>query len=245
MKSWGKPMVGCVLIVFIAIFVCCSEKADTQVTTADAGMAVSGEKITYAIKQLGIKAGEATLVYQGHASGEAEDIHLIVFTADGMNFYDQEKIYFNIQEFIPVRVERDLNIAGNKEKIVEHYEPEKNQIRIVKTVGRSTKEQVVKKEGPVDNIYCFIYRYRKNGLLAVNESLNLRLPTRDVVMKAVEQTKLKAGREFYEVCHLQSDPDKYHVWFDVGPKRMPLRIDGAVGFGKTSMIMMKYESQGE
>ncbi len=240
MKIWTGTALGCLLVIWAPGQLPLALRAAGQ-SQAVAVVAV-GEKVTYSIKQLGITSGTATLVYQGQAPGEAADVHLIVFTADGMNFYDQEKIYFHHQSFLPMRVERDINIFGKKEKIIEYYEPDQERIRIVKTIGKATEEQIIKKAGPIDNIYCFIYRYRQNGQFALNEALNLRLPTQDVAMSIVDQPKLKVAGELYDAFYLQSHPEKYHIWFDGSEKKIPLRIDGAIGFGKTAMIMSKYEN---
>ncbi|MCB9758003.1 MAG: DUF3108 domain-containing protein [Candidatus Omnitrophica bacterium] len=202
-----------------------------------------GEKITYSIKQMGITAGEAVLSLEGPAVRDDKDYMLIVFKADGMNFFDLEKIYADPKTLLPQIVERDLNIFGNKEQIVEYYEPQNGKVRVVKTADGKVTEQVIKKEGLLDNIYCFIYRYRRDAEFKVADVLNINLPTMDLEITLEKTVKLSAAGKKYDAFFLRSDPSKYKLWFDAGVQKIPLRIDGAVGVGNTSMTMKSYESK--
>lgn len=202
-----------------------------------------GEKITYAIKQMGFKAGEAVLSFEGPATRENKDFMLIVFKASGMNFMDSEKIYADPQTLFPQIVERDLNIFGKKEQIVEYYEPQNGKVRVVKTASGKTTEQVITKKGELDNIYCFIYRYRRDADFKMGESLAINLPTMDLRIKLTEKVDVAAGGKNYQAFFMQSTPSKYKLWFDVSRQKIPLRIDGAVGVGSTTMTMKSYETR--
>lgn len=199
------------------------------------------EKITYNIRQYGIKVGTATLKFGGRCLLEGEDVLLITFKATGFNFLDEEKIYLDPVSFLPKRIERNLNIFGKKEKIIETYDPDGGKILIVKIKGDKRIERVIKKKGLIDNIYCFIYRYRRQGKFSKDESFEVNLPTRDVIISLEKRTKLKAAGKVFDAYFLQSKPRKYKIWFDSGPNKIPLRIDGAVGIAKTSMIMREYK----
>ncbi len=201
----------------------------------------SGEKITYAIKKFGIKAGDAVLVFEGKTVLEGRDVYLITFTADGFNFFDEEKIYVDPETFFPVRVERNINIFGNREKITEYYDPQKGRVRIVKSVGAKTIEQVIEKSGDIDNIYCFIYRYRRDGHFRTGDTMEIPLPTKDITIRLLKKNRIAAARKVYNAFFMQSNPRKYRVWFEDNDGKTPLRIDGATGFGNTAMIMRKYE----
>ena len=52
---------------------------------------------------------------------------------------------------------------------------------------------------------------------------------------------MAAGKEF-EAYNMSSISKKYRVWFDSSHKKIPLMIDGAVGFGHTTMIMKDYDN---
>jgi len=199
-----------------------------------------GEHIVYAIKKLGLKAGEATLTYAGPTHVNGRSANLIVFTAKGVNFYDEEKIFVDPVTFHPIQVQRDVDIWGKKEKIIEYYEA--GQVRIVKTAGDITEEQVIQKDDNLDNLYGFIYRYRRDGQFRLGEAMAMTLPTQDVMIKLSDMDKIKAGGDVYNAFYMQSDPKKYEVWFDSSPRRIPLRINGAVGFGNTSMQLREYQA---
>lgn len=200
----------------------------------------AGEKIVYTIKKFGLKAGEATLIFNGMTRMDGRDVYSITFTAKGFNFLDVEEIRADPKTFFPLRVERDINIFGRKEKITEHYEPRMGRVRIIKTAKGRVTEQVISKSEPLDNIYCFIYRYRRDGLFKIGDTSDIHLPTRDITVRLVKKKKLKAAAQIFDAFFMKSKPRKYKIWFDHGPGKIPLRIDGAVGFGKTAMVMKEY-----
>lgn len=204
-----------------------------------------GEVITYAIKKLAIKAGEATLTFDGPAEVKGQPVYLIIFKADGFNFYDEEKIYVDQQTFAPVMVSRDLNIFGSKEKITEEYLSKEGKIVISKTAGDKTTQQVIEKKGQIDNIYGTIYRYRAFGKFTPNDEVQLHLPTQDVKLKLEKTVAIKAAGKKYQAFYMSSMPSKYQVWFDVGEKKIPLEITGAVGMANTTMIMRSYSEGGK
>lgn len=205
---------------------------------------VKGERIEYSIRKMGVKAGEATLTFGGATQLDGKPAVLIIFKATAINFWDEEKIYIDPQTFLPIRVERDVNLWGKKEKIIENYLPSANGVKITKKAGNKTVEQVISKPGQLDNIYGFIYRYRRDGQFKIGDTLQMALPTQDVKLSLVEKEQLKAGNAVYDTYFMESNPKKYRVWFDSGERRIPLRIDGAVGFGSTSMIIQLYTHPG-
>jgi hypothetical protein len=159
----------------------------------------------------------------------------IDFVSKGMNFSDHEKIYLDPKRLTPLFIERDLNIFGKKEQIVEHYT--QGHLRIVKTAGGKTTEQAIDKPGWMDNIYAFIYRYRQSGTFQLNETLDINLPTKDLKIALVRKESMTIGRKKYDVLYMQSKPSKYKIWFDASEKKLPVRISGAVGLGNTAMVM--------
>ncbi len=194
-----------------------------------------GETIKYAVKKGPLKAGDATLTYHGQQNVDGREVCLIVFKADGFNFYDMEKIYMDAKTYAPIVVERDLNIFGKKEKITEEYQ--EGQIKITKTVKGKTTTETINKKGQIDNIYGAIYRYRATGSFKIGDQMALRLPTQDVTLKLVKTEKIDDRDAYY----MESVPAKYKVWFDTSAPKTPLRITGAAGFGKTTMFMTEYK----
>jgi len=201
-----------------------------------------GEMFTYAIKKLGMKMGEASLVFSGESVYEGKKVLLITFTASALNFFDQEKIYVDPKTFLPVAVQRDINIWGKKEKITEKYDPVKGSVEIIKISGGKPHSEIINKEGgPLDNIYCFIYRYRKNGKMGAKQDMTMNLPTKQVTLRKVGSSRIKVAGEQFKSVVIESVPRQYKVWFGPGPQKIPLRIDGAVGMASTSLILSEYK----
>jgi hypothetical protein len=196
------------------------------------------EKITYDIKKVGMSAGKATLSFDT-AQLDGKEVYLVDFTATAMKVNDVEKIYMDTKTFLPLKVERDVNVFGKKELITETYDA-KGSVKVTKIVGGKKTEQTLKKKDPLDNIYCFIYRYRQNGKFEIGEKIRMNLPTKDVKFTVLKKDKLRIGDREHDVYFMQSVPKKYSIWFDA-EMRIPVRIDGAAGFGKTSMILESYE----
>jgi len=200
-----------------------------------------GETVTYSIKKLGVRVGTATLQYHGPVTIEGRPLLLIVFVADSLNFYDQEQIYVDPKDFRPVIVRRDLDIFGKKEKIVEHYQPDQGRVVITKTARGQTTTTEIKKEGALDNIYGFLYRFRNGNEPALKDSVRLHLPTADVFLKVSKKTKIRAAHRLFEAFYMQSHSKEYRLWFGLDKNRTPIRIDGAIGLGSASLIMTKYQ----
>ncbi|MFH1360426.1 MAG: DUF3108 domain-containing protein [Candidatus Omnitrophota bacterium] len=203
-----------------------------------------GETINYAIKSFGLKAGNASLSFQGITQYNGQDVYLIVFRAEALNFLDEETIYADTTHLYPVLIKRNLNIWGKKEKIDEFYDQEKGTVKIVKYAGDQTQEQVIEKDGRIDNIYCFIYRTRQSDEFQVGDSFVMRLPTKDVKIELMKETQLKAAGRKYKTYYMQSDPAQYEVWFDTSAMKIPLCISGSVGIKATNIIMVNYEAGG-
>lgn len=215
----------------------------TAVSEGQAAPFMQGEKITYDIKKLGFKVGEAVLEFKGPVTIAEGPSLLIIFTAEALNFYDQEKIYVNPQTFYPIKVERSLDLWGKKEQITEHYADD-GKIKIVKNAGGQQTEEIIKKSGQVDNVYGFLYRYRRDGDFKIGNLFDMNLPTKDLKLRLSEMDRIKAAGEKQEAFFMESDPTEYKMWFGTSDRHLPLRIDGAVGIGNTKLIMSEYKAGG-
>ncbi len=201
-----------------------------------------GETIRFAVKQSVVKVGEATLVFKGETYREGKKYTLIVFTAKGFNFYDEERIFVDAKTFLPQVVMRDLNIFGGREQIMEEYDHAAGTIKVTKMLeGHEPTSVIIEKKGPVDNIYGFIYRYRMQEKLVKDEKFDVRLPTLDLKISGVKDVEFKAAGKMYKAVLLNSVPSKYSIWMDKSEKRLPLRIGGAIGIANTVMTMIDYK----
>lgn len=200
------------------------------------------EKITYSIKKMGVRAGEATLSFKGLKTYQKKQVCLIIFTAKALNFFDEERIYVDPKTFYPITVTRDLNIFGKKESITEEYFPETGLVKITKTANGKKTEQQIKKVGSLDNIYSFIYRYRRDGGFNLGDTLSMHLPTKEISIELEKKSKIKAAGQQFDTYYMKSDPGQYQLWFDSSEFKIPIRINGAVGFGDAAMIMTGYQN---
>ena len=199
------------------------------------------ETIHYSIRQLGFN-GEATLTMVGPKEYKGYKTVLIVFKANGMNFSDEEDIYVDPSTYRPLFVERNFSLSVfGQGKTLEDYTSSKGDINITKTDGDRITHQVINKVGPVDNIYGFIYRYRKEGSFKIGDVLDMNLPTKDLKIQLVKRMKLKIGKKYFETYYMQSEPTRYKIWFDSAESKLPLRITGTVGFINSVMTMTGYE----
>ena len=230
---------SCLLAVVISLLLAVQSFAAAQMPF------VFGETITYDIKKMNITVGKATFVYKGEAKINGAKAHLIVFTARALNFFDEELIYFDPQTYYPLVIKRTLNLWGRKESIVETYDAKKGIVTIVKDVNGKVETLVIEKPGRLDNIYCFIYRYRHLGDFKQSSFLSLNLPTKDVELVLFDQREIKIGKQARQSFYMQSEPKQYRIWFETDQSRIPLRIDGAVGFGKTSLVLKRYQPRGQ
>lgn len=228
------------LIKSLGVFLAIMSFVQTVVLADDAPFK-PGEIVIYDVRKLKLKVGEVKLVYEGPLKYNNQEMLLINFTAKGANFSDVEKIYLDPTTFLPLIVERDVNVFGSKEKIVEKYDLKEGKVVISKTVRNKTTEQVIDKDGALENIYGFLYRYRMSGKFNASEKSFMRLPTKDVTMKYKGTEMVEVGGKKRMTHFLESDPAQYQIWFDSSVNRIPVRINGAAGFGKTSMVLKSYQ----
>lgn len=202
---------------------------------------VRAETIFYSIRQMGYD-GEARLTMVGPKNYRDHRTLLIVFKANGKNFSDEEDIYVDPSTYKPLFVERNfsLSVFGHG-KILEEYMPSKGEIIITKTEGNRVTQQIINKEGNVDNIYGFIYRYRKEGSFKIGDVLNMTLPTKDLKIELMKREALVIGNKSYDSYYMESQPVRYKIWFDSSKHKWPLRITGTIGLLSSVMTMTGYE----
>ena len=199
------------------------------------------ETIYYSIRQMGFD-GQAKLTMVGPKDYKDHKTLLIVFKANGANFSDEEDIYVDPSTYKPLYVERNFSLSFfGQGKISEDYVTSKGEILITKTDGDRVTRQDINKVGSVDNIYGFIYRYRKEGSFKIGDVLNMTLPTKDLKIELMNRVVLKIDGKSYNSYYMQSQPVRYKIWFDASKRKWPLRITGTVGFINSVMTMTGYE----
>lgn len=122
---------------------------------------------------------------------------------------------------------------------MEVYDQKAGRVKVTKVAKGKTTVQILQQEGPIDNIYGFIYRYRVQGGRNREEQFKVRLPILDVSIAGVKEMGFKTTGKAYRAILLHSvAPKILHIWMDKGSGCLPLRIAGAVGLAKTVMTMI-------
>ncbi|HLF18033.1 MAG TPA: DUF3108 domain-containing protein [Candidatus Omnitrophota bacterium] len=204
-----------------------------------AAVFVPGETITYQIKKANLTVGKVIVRYHGITPLEGRDYILVTVDTAALRMRDTEKIYLDPQSFYPAIIERDIDMWGKKESITERYR-EDGYVRIIKVAKGKREAFEIKKPQRLDNIYAFIYRYRVSGQFKPGEKLEMTLPTKDVMIGFAGREKIEAVGQEHETYYLEGNDKDYQIWFDTTERRIPLRIKGSVGFGKTSLVMESY-----
>ncbi|MCA9401976.1 MAG: DUF3108 domain-containing protein [Candidatus Omnitrophica bacterium] len=201
----------------------------------------AGERILYNLEKFGVNVGKASIEFHGTVQKESRSLVYIRFLADGLNFYDEEKIYLDPETYLPQIVERDVDIFGKKEKIREEYFHSQDYIQITKHSKGDVTRQEFPVKGPVENLYGFIYRYRREGAFEVGAETRMNLPTQDVFLSIVAKEPLKVNDHVYETYFFKGQPKRVRVWFEDSQNKFPVRIDGTLGLLKAKMTFISVE----
>jgi hypothetical protein len=199
-----------------------------------------GEKIIYNVRLFGIKIGKSELLFAGETQLNKRSVELIIFSTNVINLKDIEKIYVESDTFLPIRVERSVNFFGRKIYIVEDYNIKENSMTIYETEGSKVKTQVFKSDKPIQNIISLLFLFRRSEDLDIGQKFSVSVPLLNFDMQVTELVDLDTANKKYKAYLLESVPEKYRIWIDASPKKIPLRLDGAVAFGNTAMIMTQF-----
>ncbi|MBF0479038.1 MAG: DUF3108 domain-containing protein [Candidatus Omnitrophica bacterium] len=215
------------IIIFIFLVLSAASLSAAQ-SAAPAKAFYPGEKITYNIKKMFV-VGEATLEYKGLTEIEGKPAELIIFRAKAPAFFDEEKIYFDPQTFYPLKNFRDLDIFGKKQKIEETYFQDQNRVEIVDRSLDKSRKVEFKKTSSIDNVYGIIYRFRMKGDATLGAQLHAVLPTKEVNFTIAKEGNIKVNHQNQKALFMAGEPKNFGFWFSADDRRIPLRINGALG----------------
>ncbi|MFC1594399.1 DUF3108 domain-containing protein [Candidatus Omnitrophota bacterium] len=207
-----------------------------------------GERYVYAVKMTGLRVGTAELVYEGLSQLEGRDVVVITLTTKITNFFDEERIFADAETFLPVRIERTIRRLGLSENIVEEYSQDENTVTIIKNEGKRQTQQVITSDAPLQNIISLIYLLRSDAIFASDDIIEVNLPLKKVQFSLAGSKQVAVPEGKYQAQVIQSVPRKYTIWLSDDEYKTPLRIDGAVGFAKTNMMLVEQyrgKEQGE
>jgi hypothetical protein len=187
------------------------------------------EEIIYDVEPLGVS------VYQdmGRVDFRGGKLDLVIFKTQVAAFKDTEKIYSDTETYLPLWVERDLEIFFHKEYLTEDYVPQENRLLITKFEGgKKVREYPFKADGPIHNAVLLPFSLRKVPDLKVGWAFKIRLPDEFMVkLVAVEEVSVPAGK--FRTFHFISDPHKFEIWITTDALRLPVKITGCGGLPYT------------
>jgi hypothetical protein len=186
-----------------------------------------GEKIKYTVKLGMLKLGESvfTQVQSETVGGIKADVFL--FETKLFRFSDTEKIFGNPENFLPLRVERDISAWPKKENITEEYDQKADTVTLVK----NGKRDEIKSSGPLQNAILLPFSLREYKKIGPGWSMKVNLPTQkfEILFDGEEKVRVPAGE--FTTYHFRSEPDKFEVWVTADESRIPVKIRGTGALG--------------
>lgn len=194
-----------------------------------------GEKIVYDMRPF----GKAVYTDLGQKQLNGKAVNMATFRTEVVGFDDTETIYTEPKSFLPVRVERDISMWGNKEYIIEEYIAGDHTLKITKfKEKKETEVFTFKEDGPIYNAVILPFYLRTVPDLDIGWKMTIRLPAKfEVELVAVEQIKVPAGK--FIAYRFTSTPNKFEIWIAKDNPRLPLKIKDAGVLGYT-MVLDKY-----
>lgn len=201
------------------------------------------ETITYTIKLRGLSIGRAALTYKGIAELEGKKVHCVVFTTDTVNFKDTETMYADIDNFLPLKIQRDINNWGKKISIIEEYDQANNSIKITRLNNHENIVKEIKQDDKIQNVILSTFLRRKTGDFVLGGEFPVTLPLNKIIMRITKDTSVQAPYGTYAAHLLESFPKGYQIWFESSPKHIPVKISGPFMLGKVVMVMTDYKEK--
>jgi hypothetical protein len=198
-----------------------------------------GEKIVYSVKLGSITLGRANFHHVCRVQLNGREVNLMTFQTQVARFNDMEKIYSDLRTFLPLKVERDVFIWPNQEKITENYDQENFKLNISKFKGNRKEETLILKEGAIHNAILLPFHVRMMPELEIGWTLVARLPTQEFIIKliSIEDVTVPAGT--FKSYRFQSEPRKFEIWVSADERRIPVKIKGSGLLGYT-LVMRDY-----
>jgi hypothetical protein len=198
------------------------------------------ERISFDVFLLGIKSGQTDIIFRGETKLGEKDVYLIESNSDALNYKGRELIYVNREDFLPLRVERDLVFMGSKENIIEDYNAEDNSVIIKKTVGQDIKTTKIEKEDDIQNSISLIYLCRTLNNFDRDILIDVNLPTREFKLRVKKDQKVAVPMGSFDSFLFEDEGSNFRIWSGKDKNRLPLRFDFNSGLKRYSMRLSKF-----
>lgn len=189
--------------------------------------ALPGERIVYSIRPFG---GSAEYRDEGITQLDGKPANLVIFKTSYLGFLDTERIYFDPDTFLALKVDRDVLGWFGKENIIEEYDQKNYTVTIKKFKGgKQAAQQIIQAGGPIYNGVTMPFYIRRIAPLPSAWTFQFRIPDIfEVFLVSID--KIRISGHSYRAYHFLSKPEKFEIWVDSEGSFMPLKIKGKGGF---------------
>lgn len=101
-----------------------------------------------------------------------------------------------------------------------------------------TEAERIKSSEKINNIILLLYQLRFKKGYMIGDRLEFNLPTKKLAMLADSQKRIDVPNGSFNSIYFRSIPAKFKVWIKSDKDYIPLRIQGAIGFGRTYLALI-------
>lgn len=199
-----------------------------------------GEKIVYDVKLRGVTLGKAVFNHVSRGKLSGREVNFMTFETRLARFTDLEKIYSDLNSFLPLKVERDVSTWPNRERITENYDQDKFTLNITKLKGNKKEELLITKDGPIYNAILLPFHVRMIADLNPGFTMKIRLPTQEFTIKLISIEEITVPAGTFKAFRFESEPKKFEIWISADDCKTPLRIKGMGLIGYTLLMREHY-----
>ncbi len=204
----------------------------------------TGERIQYLIKPVG------KMEYKNFGAVDLKGVKANLGTLNSKILFAEvkEKIFYDPEVLLPYKTERINSGLWIKDYRTEEYDQKKFTVVIKKFNGKKlVKEQVIKSDGPIQNVNTLLLYLRRQPDLKVGWHFTakvvdeLKLLKLDLKLLSIDEIIVPGGK--FQAYHFKSVPDTYEIWIDNNGPRIPLKIK-IKGIVNCSILMKGHNSLG-
>lgn len=203
-------------------------------------MEYAGEKIIYDVKLGKVNLGRAEFNYLENSEFNGKEVSLMTFETKVTNFKDLEKIYSDLDSFLPLKVVRNIKSWSGEENIREDYDQVNFTLTINKLKAGKEEKIEIKKDGAIHNAILLPFYLRRMPGLGIGWSFIAELPTQEFKIELVSVENIKLVSGMFETYHFESVPRKFEFWVTTDKRRIPVKIKGA-GILGYMLVMRSYK----
>ncbi|MBN1586680.1 MAG: DUF3108 domain-containing protein [Candidatus Omnitrophica bacterium] len=185
-----------------------------------------GEQMRFKIYWKRVRIGSAVMTFYPNVDFEGQRLHKIVVALDTATFDDREEIYLSPDNFLPVKIFRDIRQMGARKKIVEDYDQLNKRVTVTQE-GADREPTVIERAGPLHNVICLIYLVRQTESFAPDWNLNVFLPTVDFDLKFSGSENVEVPAGDFEALAFTGNPNEFRLWASDDARRLPLKFRSA------------------